>query len=265
MPSVSYINCKNEKIDFIKPRFVVTDASEIFSNSWKYDTNYSRITHFKRDIFLFKFSVATDLLNANKLIEITEKDVRMDEYGTLLCNGWYLPCWCISVTTKKYFKHSDLVELQLEIVTDQKAWNRETKFVYREGRETKEGVNYPYDYPYDFASEAMLFELNNKSFTECDFRMTIYGYAQNPKVSIGTQEYSVNTRVDVNEYLVIDSNFCTVKRTDKRGVVINEYPNINLDSYIFQKIQPGNYAINTNADFSLDIVIIEERSEPEWI
>ena len=38
----------------------------------------------------------------------------------------------------------------------------------------------------------------------------------------------------------------------------------NKDSYIFEKIQPGTNYVIIDGDFGVDIILMEERSEPKW-
>ena len=92
----------------------------------------------------------------------------------------------------------------------------------------------------------------------------IYGPCSNPAVYIAGHEYRVNCDVGENEYLTIDATTKRIYLTQNDGKEINVFNNRNRDSYIFEKIPPGNSTVSWDGDFSFDVILLEERSAPKW-
>ena len=64
-------------------------------------------------------------------------------------------------------------------------------------------------------------KLVNRNFVESNFRLVVYGVAENPEITIGGHVYSVDVSVAKNEYLTIDSIEKTVVLTKPDGSTVN--------------------------------------------
>jgi hypothetical protein len=76
--------------------------------------------------------------------------------------------------------------------------------------------------------------------------------------------YQVNCDVGVGEYLTIDSVSKKIFLTANDGSTTNVFNMRNRDSYIFEKVPPGINSVILEGDFGVDIILLEERSEPKW-
>lgn len=270
MHSLKYTNSMNENIDF-NALSVVTDLAEIFSHEWQEELLYEKIVSFKKKSNVFTIPIflkgANAYENSEKILNIIEKDILSKKPGILKYGDWYLPGYFTGKKTTGFYKCSNSIKLALTFVTDVDKWRRENKFTYRINDEAIEerGLGYAYCYPYDFLSSINAQNLYNYSNTESDFILQIYGPVINPTITIGDQIYKVYTELYRDEYLVIDSKDKIIIKTTSRGVKINEYANRSLENYIFQKIPSGMNIVTVAPSCNFDIVMIEERSEPQWI
>lgn len=125
--------------------------------------------------------------------------------------------------------------------------------------------DYSFDYPFDFqGDEKGSGILHNAGNTKCDFKIIIYGPCLNPRIMIGGHVCEVLAKLDMGEYMVIDSRARTVKRVRTNGMEVNEFDNRRKGESIFDRIPQGNNLISWDGTFGFDIILFHERGEPIW-
>ena len=156
--------------------------------------------------------------------------------------------------------------MTLTLTTDCPYWVKEETFSLRKKQVSGEGKNLdlPFDFPFDYASDNGSVELLNTGFVRTNFRMIIYGVCQNPAVYVGDHLYQVHCTVGDGEYLTIDSATKKILLTTFDGTVQNMFNLRNRDSYIFEKIPSCQSTVAWEGSFGVDIILLEERSEPKW-
>ena len=143
---------------------------------------------------------------------------------------------------------------------------RESTHIFRKTTEAYGGKNldYPHDYKHDFFPGVGSKELFNTDFWSTNFRMIIYGACKNPAVYVNGHAYQIFDVLENGEYITIDSITKKIYKTAVDGTQTNVFNLRNRDSYIFEKISPGNNTVVWLGDFGVDITLLEERSEPKW-
>jgi hypothetical protein len=205
------------------------------------------------------------LKKKNKLFEVMEKDVLTGQHGRLVLGDYYLKCFITSSSKSNYFYHKGYIEISLKLTTDFPSWVKETKTVFNSSSsKMSEFLDHPYDFDYDYATEFDNVIVKNTGFVPANFRMVIYGYANHPKVFIAGHEYSVDVDIDTGEYLTIDSLQKTIILTKNNGKKENCFNKRNKASYIFEKIGVGSSLVTCEGELLVDIILVEERSEPKW-
>lgn len=267
--SLIYTNSANEKIDFTEIAIIQSEA-DIFSHQWEQEILYNKLIGFKKGIHTIPIPICIHGQDANaqmdNILGIIEKDVISNSPGVLQYGDWKIPGYFFAKKTTRYIKNSNVIEFTLSFVTDQKCWIREQAYTYRlnDLKVAERGLGYAYDYPYDFLSSINAQNLYNTALVDSNFKLTVYGPAVNPAVSIAGNVYQVNTKLLPNEYLTIDSLKKTITRTTSKGVKINEYAKRSLENYIFKKIPVGLNPVSVVPNCNFDVVVVEERSEPKW-
>jgi hypothetical protein len=157
----------------------------------------------------------------------------------------------------------------LTITTDTPSWIAESTTMFRKTSEQKESdseyLDYPFDFPFDYMSELNSKKLMNHNFIGSAFRLIIYGGCKNPSINIGGHIYQVKAELSEGEYLTIDTMAKTIVLTKYNGEQVNVFNLRNRESYIFEKIPPGEHVVVWEGSFGFDITLLEERSEPKWI
>lgn len=270
---VKYINSQNRTIifsykDFYKSGYLIeNDTFRDWEHS--YDAEFNRITSIRDEIREYAVNVSIAGKNAaemaNELYNIINYDVATKQPGTLYVGDWYLKGYFIS-SNKTLVAIDGVIRMSLQFVTDMPLWIQRDKHIYRPASDTSgEGHDYPYDYPYSYISKASSKALINKAAIEQDMEIVFYGPYKNPSVNIGGFVYGANMELLEGEYLTINTREKTVIRTNAIGHTKNYFSKrMKTANYPFEKVRPGYNFINTTVP-NFDIIVLLERSEPEWI
>ena len=267
---LQYKNHLGEVIDFVKSGIYVS-ANELHDYSWTISQKYGKISSFKRDVVtknipvvIFCSTVEEGVTARNRLMEVAEKDVLAKKPGNIIIGDYYYKCYITGSKKSKYLTSRRRMEADLTTTSDAPYWVRETMHSFRKAGNTDPGLTYPHDFPFDYDSGFKRKTLVNTDFTASNFRMHIFGPCSEPMVYIAGHAYAVNCEVAEGEYLTIDSVAKTVTRTAIDGTITNEFSHRGRESYIFEKIGTGGSLVMWNGDFVVDIILLEERSEPKW-
>lgn len=274
---VEYRNHLGESFKFGENGAYINE-NDLHDYAWSVTKKGNRISSLDRSVstralpvVILCTSEADGIEKRNRLFETVEKDVLAMEHGRLIVNGYYMRCFVTKSEKSSYSKTGKKMVVNMTVTTDFPYWVKETTFSFaRSGVaapvdvETTTYLDYPYDFPHDYAESGDSGEVSNTSFSGSNFRLIIYGACENPAIYIGGQKYQVNCNVAAGEYLTIDSVTKKIYLTQYDGVVINRFSDRDKESYIFAKIPAGSNRVLWDGDFGFDITIIDERSEPKW-
>lgn len=281
---VTFMNHEGESLESVKDGIYV-NYSDLRDYTWEYTTHSNKIIGFQKGVVektiplvIFCDSESQGIEIRNKLFALGEKDVLKKKPGKIVIGEYYLSGYIIGSKKSNYLMNRQYMELELTFVTDTNTWNREIKYQFFSQStipveeeddnldilENPDGTHPLFDLPFDFAGTYERRIINNDSFTECDFVMTIWGFVDNPSIMIGEHPYTVYTTVYEGERLVIDSAAGTVIKIGRLGEETNVYNSREKEHSVFQKIPPGVQSVSWFGTYGIDILIKDERSEPRW-
>lgn len=271
---IRYVNSEGVEVILNKEPYKVLmsdltdyDNVEIESNG-KIAGFVKEITERKLNIDIISSSKETTQELCNKLNAVFEKDIYNDVAGKIYINDYYMRCFIKSC--KKSKRGNGVIRsYEYTLITDYPFWIKETTYQYLaeppeavKYTDLETGIMFP-EFPFDFAPVRGEKILENQSFTDSNFIMTIYGFAESPQVSIAGHPYRVETTVYEGERLVIDSKKGTVKKIGRLGEVVDCYNARQKDYSIFKKIPAGLNVFQWSGGFGVDITLFDERSEPK--
>lgn len=277
-----YDNNFGQSVDFMSWPYMVSE-SDLFDYEWSYESKNSvspKISRFYRELAekSLKVSVAATSEEyyrqaVQTLFEVTEQDVLNQTPGKFWVNGEYLSCYFIKSQKSDWVPGVEFLVNTFSIVSETGFWIRETTTAFRASGNAsllsdssgKRNLDYPADYPMDYASGMAGKSLMNDGFFDTDFEITVYGGCQNPEINIAGHTYHVDSQLDTGEYLKINSVTKKVYKVKVNGEQVNQFHLRDRDSYIFQKIPAGKNAVTWDGLFGFDITLLEKRSEPRWI
>lgn len=254
------------------------NGNDLHDYAWNATKKGSRISSLDRVVSTRKLPViilctseSDGIEKRNKLFETVEKDALATEHGKLIVGDYYMRCFVTKSAKSSYSKTDKKMIAALTVTTDFPYWVKETTFSFtRSGgvspvdTETVTYLDYPYDFPADYAQSGDSGDVTNSGFAGSNFKLIIYGECDNPAIYIGGQKYQVNCKVEDGEYLTIDSISKKIYLTQYDGTTVNKFSNRDKGSYIFEKIPAGSSHVLWDGTFGFDLTIIDERSEPKW-
>jgi hypothetical protein len=281
--NIKYVNHNGKILNLAGDQYVI-NFDGIFDYDWQYKhTSFGsrggRITKFYRDMLektvkiYVKAKTQHELdQNLRSFFETVEADVLETIPGRLVLDTEeYLICYLIA-SKKTLGSGVSVMICGAKIVTEIPFWCRDVLYHY--GQNVAAGspeviidpfLDYMYDYDYDYSSGTNVQTITNDFIAGTEgshFEMTIYGYAEQPIVTIGDHPYQVHVTAQAAERIVIDSRTQTVKLHKPNGEIENIYRFRDKENSVFALIPPGVSTVSANAMF--DLVIYQERSEPRW-
>lgn len=267
---LQYINHLNEVIDFGRNGIYVS-SNDLHDYDWDLITKNDRVSGFRRGItsrtlpvVIFCPSAAVGLAARNLLLEVAEKDILARKPGRIVIGEYYYRCYIVGSKKSNYLKAKRRMDVTLTLSSDKPYWIRESKFSFRKADAGRSGVDYSFDYPFDYMPPFAKSSLLNTNFAPSNFKLTMFGPCKNPAIYIAGHWYGVQCSLLAGEYLTIDSIEKTITKVAVDGTTSNMFSCRNRDSYIFEKIPPGTSLVSWDNTFGADIILLEERSEPKW-
>lgn len=268
-----YQNNFGEKIYFGKDG-IFACYNDLRDYEWSYESSNNAVTGFSRGIktkklpVLFVSETGQKTRQArNRAYEIAEKDVLAGKKGKLFVNGYYMECWLYGLKNSEYLNSESYMKSEFSVLTDKPEWVKTAPFSFAPSGQyvSDNDVDFPFDFPIDL--QATPFSTNtliNPYAFPSHFIMNIHGACTNPQIEIGDYTYLFNCELAEGERLEINSLDKTIRKYSSHGVSENYFNCRNKAKSVFEPITTGNKQIQWNNGFQFDLVLIQQRSEPEW-
>lgn len=279
-----YINSKGERVNFYEAPYFF-QSGDLLDYSWSYDSEsgFNLISNVRKEPKERKVSIgiipdtrlsyeerkAAAKSAADRLFDVVEYDVLNDVDGSLFTDsGFYLPCRLMSSSKSNWESGLPFIFEEFSVVSAKNSWIREvSKSFYPSAASgsASEYLDYDFDYNFDYSAAAVGVERwNIQHIAPMPFKLTVYGPAVQPRISINGHIYQVFTSLAADEYLVIDSLGNTVDKHMANGAQLSMYDLRGKSESTFVPIEPGNIALQWDGTFGFDLELRIERSEPKW-
>ncbi len=253
------------------PNGVYLNHSDMRDYSWSYDTINNRISRFyrgvtKRTIPLVVYcnSDAEAIAVKNRLHELAEADIVAKIPGKIFAGDYYTSGYITASVKSNYLIRKKYCKIELTFTSDDPTWYRERTYsFFPTSNEFSGGVDYPHDYPYDYAVSLNGRKIVSDSVGTSAFRLLIYGEVTNPTIKINGHNYMVMGTIGKGETLLVDSLTKTITLT-ALGKKTNWFDKRSRDEYIFEPLPAGQSTVTWSGSFGFDLTVIEKRSEPKW-
>lgn len=207
--------------------------------------------------------------SVDRMRALFDADMQAGTPGLLVADGeWKARAWIPKSDVQSVTP--TMAEIQLTIVLHDGLWRRETTVhVMPRSDQSDAQLDHPFDYPHDYAGMPLSTAISNPASSPMPIRLTVYGPALNPTITIGGNRYEVDTDVPAGSRLVIDgaSSPKTVTLIGSDGSTANRFAQavrgtgLGSGRYIFQPLPPGLSQAN-GSGFEYDLTLCEERTAP---
>lgn len=262
---------KGKAIQMDGPVAFVGTAENLRGREWSYELGFRGLTSATRAAREVDVDFFTDYATADALRRVADADVMGRTPGILVAqNEWKQRAYILSSSPNSI--HFGRLYATLNVALLDGAWWRlvSKSFVQQESTTAYEYLDYPFDYPHDYAETPITPDVESSVLTPSDVRIVVYGPAVNPYVIVGGNTYQVNVTVPSGGYLTIDGRDKTIVLTLADGTTRNEFAagvrgsGLGGGSYIFEPLQPGIQDVTWDGSFGLDFGWYEEEGEPPW-
>lgn len=280
---IYYRNHKGQILNLMEWPYMISE-SDILGYEWSYTAaeytgskNGSTISDVRKKTAKGSVKIAISARSKQEymealenLLSIVETDLLSNIPGKLYVNDFYYSCYVYGSTKKEWESMTSFMLNTLKIVSPYPLWCREvSKSFLKNGSENIRSADtylfYPVTYPYRYSMPRDAGFIDNDHYTDCDFKMIIYGSCTNPAIRINGHLYEVTATLYAGEYILIDSRNHAVVRYMIDGRTQNLFNWRNKESNLFQKVPTGRCAVIWNTEaFGFDLVLFQERSEPVW-
>lgn len=275
MIDIYYINSRGEKLNLVEWPYRIQTADLVdYEKSYTYSETSSggEITKFFNSIVNKKITltVSAEKMEAyydalDNFHNIVNYDVVNTNPGKLYFNGQYLRCYIFGSKKTEWEYDCNYLDNEISIVAGESNWINEVSKTFIPGTNASiNALDYPRGYLYDFAPKVSTDTVMNDNYMAADFRLTIFGPAVNPSVTIRDNVYKVYTELASGEYLVIDSQERTVVQYDTLGNQERKYNSRDKNYEIYAQIPTGSQAVLWDGSFGFDLTLYQKRSEPRW-
>lgn len=273
---IRYTNSQGEVVDLLNFQTRLKDAN--FHNyTWEYDRvirNYGvGITRFRKSekeyeaSIIFRGDANTRKENLNHFLEVAEKDIIRMTPGRIIYEDYYIDAFVISSSTYPY-NGAEWTQKDVIFLCPNPFWIHEESRSFPPIPSSSKGeayLDYEHDYPYDYTMPYggdVIWNVDH--YAPCEFLMTVFGPAADPRVLINGHPYQIYTTLDTNEYLQIDSRENKVIKYLANGIQQDIYDLRAKQESVFDPITPGNISVVWPGEFGFDLTLFCERSEPRW-
>jgi len=274
MADIYYKGHTGREIQFNNGVYNLNRATDLFSYEWGYSSSQyaDRIESFNLAYVKRKFEIGIMAVSdedydaaLREINDVFDFDVRTTQHGRLYCNDRYLNCYIYKNGQGTYDRRKNVVVRPYTLIAENGQWIREKTYatIPSGQEELDRGIDYPHDYPHDYAWDSTFDKVVNDSVEEADFKLTIYGPAVLPDVTVGDNHYAMGMTIYSGDRIVIDS----IKKTvtlNSNGIETNVFNSRVRGFDIFKKIPIGESALDRNGQFDVTLVVYDYRSEPEW-
>ena len=275
---IVYENHEGKRITLNKRPYKLLNIDNLYDIDRDFTRKNGRITSFNNGTS--EKSVELDVLSIKdiswknayeEMQNIFNTDTYAQKPGKLYVGEYYLECFIYAILPKSINLTHPYVTCTLRIISNDFIWLKPTRYTYLSSDATPGSHHtkrYPYMYPFRYQARVGVGTMFNPVSFSSHFQMIFYGLVKNPVVVINDHVYGVDTEVSENEYLIIDysgEHKREIKLHKRDGNIEDKFNDRNRQSGVFTKIEPGKSTVQWSGNFTFDIIVYEERSQPKWI
>lgn len=238
---------------------------------WEYSVGLRGLSGVTRSSRELDLTVKTmELAQLDRMRRLMDADMANGRPGTLLADGEW--------KARAYVTGSDvdeitprLVTVTLTVVLLEGVWRRESTTEYNPSTlASYTDLDYPHDYEHDWSPSLLANTAANPALSPMPCRLTIYGPATDPEITIGGNTYTADCEIPSGAYLVIDGLNRTIRLTMNNGDIVDHFADGHRGSgldggeYCFQPLPAGDSEVSWDGGYGFDLTVIEERGEPPW-
>lgn len=258
-----------EAVELDERRLSAGTATGLRGREWDYVLGPRGISQVQRRAREVTVTVtSTDPEGRDRARRIMDRDVQAGTPGELVFDGeWRTRAFAVRSEPSLLFRRLSVADLTLVLVDG--IWRRATTASYLPAASVGgDWLNYPHDYPMNYMATPAPQTVEGSAWAESPLRLTIFGPAVNPVVTIAGNRYAYDGTVAAGARVVIDGLAKTVTEISVTGDEVNRFSSarrgggLGSGEYCFQPLPPGVSSLAWPGTFGFDLTRWDEESEP---
>ena len=247
----------------------VGTADALRGRAWSYTLGSRGISQVQRRAREVTVSLGvSDPAKQDLLRRVLDRDVQAGTPGELVYDGeWRTRAYGVKAEPQTLYRSYRAETLTLVLVDG--IWRRATTASYLPAASVGgDWLNYPHDYPMNYMATPAPQTVEGSAWAESPLRLTIFGPAVNPVVTIAGNRYAYDGTVPAGARVVIDGLAKTVTEISVTGDEVNRFSSarrgggLGSGEYCFQPLPPGVSSLAWPGTFGFDLTRWDEESEP---
>ena len=271
--TIAYVSSKGERIDFCEGGPWHAVSTDLFDMDVPYVLGNGAILGFSDGARTNALGVRLKCGSSeerDRLFDIITTDIANETPGTIYLGDWYSAGYVIGAAVTRWHISEGTLSADLGLLRTTRFWTCDhSQFLQRGDRGI--GLNFPFNFPFNFwGRTANGSHVSTESAIPAPVTLTIYGPAQNPRVSIGGNAYEIEGNVVEGGKLVIDGIAKTITLLDEWGNSENAFSKRRgtqregSGSYIFHRLPQDIHPVTWDGSFAMTITVHERREERRW-
>lgn len=268
---LAYVGSGGERVEMDARPIVSNMFLPIRGRKWSYELSRHSIRQVSRDAR--EATLTVDYLTtgaADAARRVMDRDVALGTPGTLVSGEWSQRAYVVAQEPSD--RYHGWVRADMTVLLLDGMWRRLVTTSYgKEDGSSDYGKKYTYGYLYDYAPPENARTVEVDAPAPVPIRLVIYGYANNPSITIGYNTYSFDVEVPTGGYLLVDTRpDPTVTLVDSSGRSTDAFASahrgagLGSGEYAFQPVAPGIQTVGWDNSFGFDLGVYLEEGEIPW-
>lgn len=247
------------------------DVDSLWSHEWEAELGGLRVTSKVRRARSVKVALfLRDMALADDMLEAFDRDVALGLPGSLEVDGWSRPALVLSAESEIMGGDAALITLGVALL--ERTWSKSHSSHVAPSSDLPVGadLDYPHGWPHDWRPVGASAAIEVEAPSPCPVRLTVYGPADSPAVTLAGNRYAVDVDVPAGARLVVDGLKRTIVLHRADGTAANCFAagerggGEGSGAYIFEQVPPGPHRAQWDSTFSFDFEWFEQAGEPRW-
>ena len=203
--------------------------------------------------------------DANRLINLMEKDSLQNVFGKLYINDWYIKVLYQGLTIIS--EHVEKIKVEITFYVENSVYSKETSYTISPETiaQGTNGINFPFTYPFNFSTDALaMSQVANDEMMDADFELQISSPLPSISISIDANLYQIDAELKENETFVLNTANKEVYKISN-GEKTNLFGAASDYYYIFSPLSMGTHRITWQGEHTMLFKVIEHRRMPTWM
>lgn len=204
----------------------------------------------------------------NRLHDVTEADIIANAPGRLYVDDQYLICYlAVAGDAPKHLKNANFLTRSITVLAVEPYWCTPVTVTINPSTDqptNENGKKFNLKYSYRYGTGLSGATLINSHYAAAPAVIQIFGPASNPAITIEGVTYGVDVILTATDRLVIDQVTHRIYTVSETGLQTSVFNARNKEFDIFTPIPVGSHNIIYSGDFTLQVTMIQQRSELRW-